>query len=152
MCRECTYSKIVVKMFLNFCLRFKIIWFYLLIKELCVKDADKMANSVNPDHLILQYTVCPDISAEVLSDLKIAGLLRKNSSGHVTRFISKKSRNFEIPAIMAKNLWVCTKPQQIPATMTKNLWVCAKPQLCHLCSVKTNGYQLGAWLLVGLSG
>ena len=34
-------------------------------------------------------------------------------------FFKKKSQTFEIPSIMAKNLWVC-----------------AKPQHCHLCTVK----------------
>ena len=88
---------------------------------------------------------------EVLSDPKIAGQLRKNSSGHTTQFFFKKSRIFLIPAIMTKNLWVCTKQQQIHTIMTKNLWVCAKLQHSHLRTVKKNRYQLGAWFLVGLS-
>ena len=76
---------------------------------------------------------------EVLSDPKIAGQLRKNSSGHATRFLKKKSRNFEIPAIMAQNLWVCAKPQHCHLCIG-NLWVCAKPQHCHLHTVEKNQY------------
>ena len=59
--------------------------------------------------------------SEVLSDRKIAGQLRKNSSGHATRFFFKKSQNFEIPAIMAKNLWVCAKSQHCRLRTVKKI-------------------------------
>ena len=39
------------------------------------------------------------IKTDMLSGTKIAGQLRKNSSGHVTRIFAKKSRKFEIPAV-----------------------------------------------------
>ena len=38
----------------------------------------------------------------MLSGTKIAGQLRKNSSGHATRIFAKKSRKFEIPAVRVK--------------------------------------------------
>ena len=95
-----------------------------------------------PTHIILTLgrLVSPRKSkSEVLSDPKIAGQLRKYSSGHATRFLKKKSRNFEIPAIMAKNLWVCAKPQHCHLCIG-NLWVCAKPRHCHLHAVEKNQY------------
>ena len=42
------------------------------------------------------------INADLLSGTKIAGQLRKNSSGHATRTFAKKSRKFEIPAVRLK--------------------------------------------------
>ena len=40
--------------------------------------------------------------ADMLSGTKIAGQLRKNSSGHATRIFANKSRKFEIPAVRIK--------------------------------------------------
>ena len=49
--------------------------------------------------------------AEMLSGKKIAGQLRKNSSGHATQIFAKKSRKFEIPAVsvkrFCKTVFVC---------------------------------------------
>ena len=39
---------------------------------------------------------------DMLSGTKIAGQLRKNSSGHATRIFAKKSRKFKIPAVSVK--------------------------------------------------
>ena len=39
---------------------------------------------------------------DMLSDTKIMGQLRKNSSGHATQIFTKKSRKFEIPAVRVK--------------------------------------------------
>ena len=45
----------------------------------------------------------------MLSGTKIAGQLRKNSSGHATWIFAKKSRKFEIPAVRLKGfLQSCT--------------------------------------------
>ena len=45
----------------------------------------------------------------MLSGTKIAGQLRKNSSGHATRIFAKKSPKFEIPAVRLKGfLQSCT--------------------------------------------
>ena len=45
----------------------------------------------------------------MLSGPKIAGQLRKNSSGHATQIFAKKSRKFEIPAVRLKGfLQSCT--------------------------------------------
>ena len=38
----------------------------------------------------------------MLSGTKIAGQLRKNSSGHATRIFAKKARKFKIPAVRIK--------------------------------------------------
>ena len=40
------------------------------------------------------------------SSTKIAGQLRKNSSGHATRSFAKKSRKFEIPAVRLKEFYM----------------------------------------------
>ena len=39
-------------------------WFYRRV--MCPKDADGMANSVDPDHLIWVCTVCPDLPVQKL--------------------------------------------------------------------------------------
>ena len=42
------------------------------------------------------------LNADMLSGTKIAGQLRKNSSGHATQIFAKKSRKFEIPVVRVK--------------------------------------------------
>ena len=50
-----------------------------------------------------------DPASDMLSGTKIAGQLRKNSSGHATRIFAKMSRKFEIPAVRLKGfLQSCT--------------------------------------------
>ena len=49
------------------------------------------------------------LNTDLLSGTKIAGQLRKNTSGHATRIFAKKSRKFEIPAVRLKGfLQSCT--------------------------------------------
>ena len=57
--------------------------------------------------------------ADLLSGTKIAGQLRKNSSGHATRIFAKMSRKFEIPAVRLKGfLQSCT---WVSLTCIKNI-------------------------------
>ena len=57
--------------------------------------------------------------SDMLSGTKIAGQLRKNSSGHATRIFAKKSRKFEIPAVRVKLF-------------------CKAVLVCRLCALKTS--------------
>ena len=66
-------------------------------------------------------------STDMLSGTKIAGQLRKNSSGHATQIFAKKSRKFKIPAVRIKLF-------------------CKAELVCRLRALKTS-ISLGTWFL-----
>ena len=97
---------------------FSTLWIYVAdILKMCMKkfDAEK---------------IFFDLQSDMLSGTKIAGQLRKNSSGHATRIFAKKLRKFEIPAVRLKEfLQSCTC---VSLTCIKNINI--------------------TWLLIPLSG
>ena len=77
------------------------------------------------EFIIFQYVLkFPEIP-DMLSGTKIAGQLRKNSSGHATQIFATKSRKFEIPAVRVKRF-------------------CKAVLVCRLRALKTS-ISLGTW-------